>query len=199
MNAPVFGELLSAAREAHRRFPALADFCDFPEDLSEVIVNRRQLSCGRLMEADPALRDPHMDPLAKAFLAGSPYAHWRDTYAETEIGSDFLDRFGCYCFIGPGGAYRSEQMLAFVVYMPPHLWYPWHHHPAEELYTVLHGEAEFLRADEPSETLTAGQSSFHASNQPHAMQTHDSPVVAYVTWRNHFDIDPVLTERAAAQ
>ena len=199
MNHPAFDNLLAAARDAHRRFPALADFCDFPDDLTEAVVERRHLSCGRLMEADPVLRDPGMDPLAAAFLAGSPHAHWRDTYAEADIGKDFLDRFGCYCLIGPGGAYHSNQMLAFVVYMPPGLWYPWHHHPAEELYTVLHGEAEFLREGEPSETLTAGQSSFHASNQPHAMQTHDSPVIAYVTWRNHFDTAPVLTERDVAQ
>ena len=199
MNHPVFAELLTAAREAHRRLPALAAFCDFPDDLTEAVVGRRHLSCGQMMETDPVLRDPGMDPLAKAFLAGSPHAHWRDTYAGTDIGQDFMDRFGCYCLIGPDGAYRSERMLAFVVYMPSGLWYPWHQHPAEELYTVLHGEAEFLREGEPSETLTPGQSSFHASNQPHAMQTRDSPVVAYVTWRNHFGIAPVLTERHVAQ
>ena len=199
MNHPVFAELLTAAREAHRRMPALAAFCDFPDDLTETAIEPRHLPCARIMEGDPALRDPDMDPLAKAFLAGSPHAHWRDTYADTDIGQDFMDRFGCYCFIGPEGAYRSNRMLAFVVYMPPHLWYPWHHHPAEELYTVLHGEAEFLREGEPPETLSTAQSSFHASNQPHAMQTHDSPVVAYVTWRNHFGIAPVLTDRDIAQ
>lgn len=199
MNALVFNALLSAAREAHQRFPALAEFCEFPGDLNDTDVASRHLPCAKLMEADPALQDPGMDPLAKAFLAASPHAHWRDTYAGTEIGQEFMDRFGCYCLIGPGGAYRSNQMLAFVVYMPARLWYPWHHHPAEELYTVLHGEAEFLREGEPSETLSAGHSSFHASNQPHAMQTHDSPVVAYVTWRNHFETRPVLTERDVAQ
>lgn len=30
MNALVFNELLSAAREAHQRFPALAEFCNPP-------------------------------------------------------------------------------------------------------------------------------------------------------------------------
>ena len=199
MNHPVFAELIQAAREAHTRLPALASFCAFPDDLTEAPVHQRHFPCAALMEADPALQNANVDPLAKAFLAGSPHAHWRDTYAGTDIGQDFMDRFGCYCLIGPGGAYRSKQMLGFVVYMPPNLWYPWHHHPAEELYTVLHGEAEFLREGEPNEILTAGQSSFHGSNQPHAMQTHDHSVLAYVTWRNHFETDPVLTEREIAQ
>ncbi|MGD1926979.1 MAG: dimethylsulfonioproprionate lyase family protein [Paracoccaceae bacterium] len=198
MNHPVFAELIEAARDAHKRLPQLAAFCDFPDDLTEAPVVQRHFPCAQLMEADPVLHDPAMDPLAKAFLAGSPHAHWRDTYAGTDIGQDFMDRFGCYCLIGPGGAYRSKQMLGFVVYMPAKLWYPWHHHPAEELYTVLHGEAEFLREGEPSETLQAGESSFHASNQPHAMETHDHPVVAYVIWRNRFETDPALTERDIA-
>ena len=199
MNHPVFAELIEAAREAHERLPGLTGFCDFPTDLTEAPVEQRHFPCAVLMEADPALQAGNIDPLARAFLNGSPYAHWRETYAGTDIGQDFMDRFGCYCLIGPGGAYRSDQMLGFVVYMPPNLWYPWHHHPAEELYTVLHGEAEFLAEAEPNRTLRAGESSFHASNQPHAMQTHNQPVMAYVVWRNHFETDPVLTTREIAQ
>ena len=195
MNHPVFAELIQAAREAHGRFASLPAFCEFPDDLTEAVVEQRHFPCAALMERDPALSDPSVDPLARAFLKGSPHAHWRETYAGTDIGQDFMDRFGCYCLIGPGGAYRSAQMLGFVVYMPPKLWYPWHHHPAEELYTVLYGEAEFLREGETNETLGPGESSFHASNQPHAMETHDYPVMAYVVWRNHFETNPVLTLR----
>ena len=199
MNHPVFADLIKAAREAHGRLPGLAGFCEFPDDLTEAPVTPRHFPCAALMEADATLRKAGTDPLAKAFLAGSPHAHWRETYADTDIGQDFMDRFGCYCLIGPGGAWRSEKMLGFVVYMPPKLWYPRHHHPAEELYTVLHGEAEFLREGEANETLGPGESSFHASNQPHAMETHDHPVMAYVVWRNNFETDPALTRREIQQ
>lgn len=195
LNDPAFHRLLEQARAAHHEFAALSQFCVFPEDLREVEVRRRHLPCAALMEQDASMRQADVHPFARAFLDASPYAFWRDTYAGTDIGRDFMDRFGCYCLIGPEGAYRSDQMLGFVVYMPPKLWYPWHQHPAEELYTVLAGEAEFLREGAPAETLSAGESSFHASNQPHAMETHDHPVMAYVTWRNNFETKPVLTER----
>ena len=141
------------------------------------------------------LQSADVHPFAKAFLEASPVAFWRDTYAGTDIGQDFMDRFGCYCLIGEGGAYHSAQMLGFVVYMPPGLYYPWHHHPAEEMYVVLAGEANFHRENAPSEILTRGQTSFHASNQPHAMETREHSVLAYVVWRNGSGIKPVLTER----
>ena len=59
-------------------------------------------------------------------------------------------------------------------------------------------EAAFHREGDPTEVLRPGGTSFHASNQPHAMETTDSPVMCYVTWRNHLDTPPVLTERAVA-
>ncbi len=190
-----FERLLHEARNAHAEFPALAEFCAFPNDLTPVELEKRHLPCAELMEQDAALVTSTIHPFARAFLDASPHAFWRETYKDTDLGQDFMDRFGCYCLIGEGGAYLSEQMLGFVVYMPPGLYYPWHHHPAEEMYLVLAGEAEFRREGEIPETLGTGQSSFHASNQPHAMETYDKSVLAYVVWRNNFGIKPVLTGR----
>jgi quercetin dioxygenase-like cupin family protein len=199
MNHPSFHELLEQARDAHQEFASLSGFCAFPDDIREVAVERRYLPCAEFMDNDATLRASEIHPFARAFLDASPHAHWRDTYAGTDIGQDFMDRFGCYCLIGPAGAYSSDQLLGFVVYMPPNLWYPWHQHPAEELYTVLAGEAEFLREGAKVETLGVGESAFHASNQPHAMETKDQSVLAYVTWRNHFETKPILTEREIEQ
>ena len=187
----VWTTLLDEARTAHAIHPALRDFCPFPDDLTRQEVTPHHINAARLMEAEKGFTP---DALGRAFIAASPQAHWRETYKGTDIGQDFLDRFGCYCLIGTGGAYRSDQMAAYVVYMPPGLHYPWHHHPAEELYFVLAGEARFMRGGEPNEVLRAGDSSFHASNQPHGMETGDHPVLAYVLWRNGFATPPVLTE-----
>lgn len=199
LNDPTFHVLLEQAQAAHHEFAALSQFCEFPQDLREVAVERRHLPCANFMDDDATLKAQETHPFARAFLDASPHAYWRDTYAGTDIGSDFMDRFGCYCLIGPEGAYRSDQMLGFVVYMPPGLWYPWHQHPAEEMYLVLAGQAEFLREGAEPETLGAGQTSFHASNQPHAMETRDQSVLAYVIWRNGFGIKPVLTQREVQQ
>ena len=73
------------------------------------------------------------------------------------------------------------------------LFYPWHHHPAEELYVIIAGEAVFEAAGRPPRRLGPGYTAFHASNQPHAMTTEDKPVLAYVLWRGDLKTPPILT------
>jgi quercetin dioxygenase-like cupin family protein len=87
----------------------------------------------------------------------------------------------------------SAAIRLFMVYMPPHFYYPWHHHPAEEMYMVVSGNGVFKRKDCPDERLTEGDTSFHHSNQPHAMETLDDPVLCLVAWRDDFETPPVLT------
>lgn len=194
MATPSFDHLLEEARKVHAAHPALRDFCPFPSDLEPQPLTPHHIDAADLMTHAPGLAGPDLAPLRDAFLAAGDHAAWRDTYRDTDIGDDFLSRFGCYCLIGEGGGWSSRQMASYVVYMPPGLHYPWHHHPAEELYLVMAGQAEFHRAGEPSATLASGDSSFHASNQSHAMQTLDHPVMAYVLWRSHLDVRPVLTQ-----
>ncbi|MFK7838529.1 MAG: dimethylsulfonioproprionate lyase family protein [Sulfitobacter sp.] len=133
-------------------------------------------------------------PLQDAIRAASGAVHWRETYKDTDIGRDFIDRFACYCIIGENAPYWSEAIRLFMVYMPPRLYYPWHHHPAEEIYMVVSGNAVFSRKGYPDETLFDGDTSFHASNQPHAMETLDDPVLCLVAWRDDFETPPVLTK-----
>ena len=190
--------LEAALRAVHRDHPALRDFVAFPDDLEPRPVAPRHMPCADLAYADPVFQMAE-HPLARAFLEAGPVAWWRDTYVDTDIGADFMARFGCYCAIGGGGAWTSRKMAGYVVTMPAGLDYTWHHHPAEEMYLVLAGEAEFYREGEVAEVLRAGDTSFHASMQPHAMATKDSPVMCYVTWRNHLDTPPVLTEREVAR
>lgn len=196
MTDPVFQHLLDETRRAHARHSALRTFCAFPDDLSACEVTPYHLPAAELMERDTGLFANDLASLRDAFIAAGPVARWRETYRDTNIGDDFMSRFGCYCLIGGGGPWISSQIAGYVVYMPAGLDYTWHHHPAEELYLVLAGQAEFLRKGEPAELLGPGDSSRHASNQPHAMRTSDHPVMAYVVWRNHLGIPPVLTNPA---
>lgn len=188
-----FRVLLDALRDTHEAHPALKDFCAFPDDLipqSMIPVHR---PCADIMaEHAPARGGPHA-ALCEAMLAAAPDAQWRDTYADTGIGQDFMQRFGCYCIIGAGGAWASRMMSAYLVFTPADFWYPWHQHPAEELYLVVAGEAEFLRAGQGAERLGPGGTMFHTSDEPHALRTGDQPVLALVMWRNHLGIKPVLT------
>lgn len=192
MRHPSFDSLLAKARAAHATLPALSGFCPFPDDLTAQPVTPLHIPAADLLAQDAGLFSPDLSVFRDAFVAASPAARWRETYKGTDIGQDFIDRFGCYALIGTGGPWVSEQMASFVVYMPAGLHYRWHQHPAEELYLVIAGQAEFRRKGEPPETLGPGDTSFHASNQPHGMTTHDHPVMAYVLWRNHLGTPPVL-------
>lgn len=193
MTIPAFDRLLDEARKAHAAHAALREFCPFPADLAPIAITPHRSGAADLMAARPGIAVPSLAGLRDAFLAAADCASWRDTYRDTDIGEDFLARFGCYCLIGEGGGWRSAQMASYVVYMPPGLYYPWHQHPAEELYLVLSGQAEFYRAGAPGALLASGDSAFHAANQPHAMRTLDQPVMAYVLWRSDLHVPPVLT------
>lgn len=193
-----FDHVCGLVKQAHSEHAALRDFVGFPDDIRGQEFAPNASPASHLLGDGTGAATGLMAALRDGFEAASPFAHWRETYKGTDIGADFLDRFGCYCLIGPNAPFVSDQMAGFVVFMPPHLHYTWHQHPAEELYLVLSGEAEFHRDGAPSETLRAGQTSFHASNQPHSMTTHNHPVMAYVTWRSHLGTPPVLSPQAQA-
>lgn len=190
---PIWDTLLNEARSAHQGNAALSAFCPFPSDISPQEVSPYPIKAAALMAAEQGLITERYAALRDAFVAAGPLAQWRETYKGTDIAQDFMDRFACYCLIGQGGAFHSEQMAAWVVYMPPRLYYPWHHHPGEEMYLTLAGEATFMRKGCADEVLRPGQTSEHTSNQPHAMETGAHPVMAYVVWRNGFETAPVLT------
>ncbi len=189
----VWDRLLHEAQLAHATSAEAQEFAPFPQDLVPQTVEPFHAPCGDFMARETGLFTDRYADLRDAFLAAAPYAKWRETYKGTDIGQDFMDRFGCYNLIGMGGAFMSKSMWVWVVYMPPHLYYPRHHHPGEELYLVLAGEALFLADGVPDKVMRAGGTSLHASNQPHAMETKDHPVMALVMWRNGFGTPPVLT------
>ena len=190
---PRWDRLLAALGELWAAHSGLGGFVPFAGDIRRQRVIPHDVPAARLFTADPLLSTECLTPLRDALLACGQIARWTEPYSDTDIAKDFRDRFGCYCIIGEGGPFASDHMAAWVVHMPPHLYYPWHHHPAEEIYLVVAGEARFLRQGEAPQMLHPGQTSFHAGNQPHAMETFAHPVTALVAWRNHFESPPMLT------
>ena len=171
---------------------AFAPFC---QDVTIQEIEPNPLLCGQgLAREKNEFFETQYQTLCKAVVAAGAQAHWRETYKHTKVGQGFLDRFGCFTIIGPERGFQSGQLWAWVVYMPPRLYYPWHEHPAEECYLVIAGEAEFMRAGQAPRFLHPGDVIFHAAQQPHALQTHEAGVLALVFWRNGFGILPVLSE-----
>jgi len=197
MRDEVWRDLLVFARDAHQSHAKLSAFCEFPDDIRFQNVTPFQVSAADLFGRELALATSDYTEFRDAVVAAGPHAHWRETYKGTDIGEDFMSRFGCYCLIGDQGPFTSQKMRAWIVYMPPKLHYRWHQHSGEEMYLVIAGKAEFLRDGVDPVTLRSGQTSTHASDQPHAMETYDSAVLAYVIWRNGFDGAPGLTPSEA--
>ena len=193
MSKIVFNKLINIAESVHKNHPLVNDFCEFPDDIQLQDLSPNHIIPSTLLQKETDLFTKKYQIFRDAFIEASPFAHWRETYKDTDIGKDFMERFGCYCLIGPNAPFFSLKMHAFVVYMPPHLFYPWHNHPGEEMYLTIAGEAEFMKVGEDNKILRAGGVSEHKSNQPHAMRTHNCPVMAYVIWRSNFETGPVWT------
>ncbi len=191
-------DLLHSAEKAYRAHPAMMEFAPFASDIAPQIHRPFHCSCSEVFRNDRALSSRTYARLTNAIRDFGPFAHWRETYKDTDIGAQFMELFACFCIIGENAPFISNEIRLFMVYMPPRLYYPWHHHPAEEVYLVIAGEAVFRRVGSPDETLGEGDTSYHESNQPHAMETFDQPVLCLVAWHDNFDTPPVLTNTSIA-
>ena len=129
------------------------------------------------------------DALARA----APLLCWRQnaTYRDPE----FLARYG-YCELaGPRGHRRDTRKSVGVLLLAPRTLYPPHRHPAEEVYVVLAGSAQWRIADAPWRLATAGESIAHPSLTVHAMRTDESPLLAAYLWTDHLDTPATLVRR----
>lgn len=187
----ILDQLLHEARLLHETHEALRGFCAFPTDLAPHVVTPFHIPAADLFVAETQLQTDHYANFRDVLVAASGKMRWRETYKGTTIDPDFMARFGCYEIIGVDAPFTSKQMRSFMVYQPAGLHYPWHQHPATEMYVVLAGQAAFHIEGAASRTLFPGDFAFHPSGVPHALTAHDHPVLAYVVWRDEFDTAPV--------
>ena len=189
----IFQTLLRTMQSAYSTNTEMMGFAPFPNDIIRQDVIPYHCNCSAYFQNDIRLISKNYSELQNAISTASKLVHWRETYKGSDIGNYFMDRFGCYCILGENAPFSSDVLRLFMVYMPSGLYYPWHHHPAEEMYMVVSGGAIFKQSDCPDKLLSEGEVAFHASNQPHAMETTEDPVLCLVAWRDNFQTPPVLT------
>ena len=189
----IFQTLLRTMQSAYSTNTEMMGFAPFPNDIIRQDVIPYHCNCSAYFQSDIRLISKNYSELQNAISTASKLVHWRETYKGSDIGNYFMDRFGCYCILGENAPFSSDVLRLFMVYMPSGLYYPWHHHPAEEMYMVVSGGAIFKQSDCPDKLLSEGEVAFHASNQPHAMETTEDPVLCLVAWRDNFQTQPVLT------
>ena len=191
--------LLKASQNAYNLIDEMRDFAPFPDDIAAQEMTKRDHLARALLQQETSLQSGQFAALADLIQKTALDMCWRDIYtpppqAKDKDAYEFSNRLGCYSLIGKDAPYSSDALRLFIVYMPANLHYPWHTHPAEEIYLVISGSAIFKRQNHLDEHLQEGQTMFHQSQQPHAIITRDEPMLSLVAWRNHLDIPPILID-----
>ena len=195
-----YDALLTELRACYDKYPALRHFAPLPDHFArQELTPITNLSHTLLMQ-DKALQATELAALQSALLDASHSMAWRTIYTAPEGAANqdlyaFSSKLGCYAITGDDSPFASLSVRIFLVYMPAGLYYPWHKHPAEELYFGISGSAIFRRDGAEDEVLTEGKSLFHESDQPHAIETTDQPFLSLAIWRNHLTTPPTLLDR----
>ncbi|MEM6589232.1 MAG: dimethylsulfonioproprionate lyase family protein [Pseudomonadota bacterium] len=195
MNA-AWTDLLAEARALHDSAPALAEFCPFPDVTPVDDIDPKPDPLCDTFRRDDTLTGPYA-AFQTACAQTAPHALWRDTYRDTEIGDVLHAHFGTFEVLGRDTPLKAHGMRSFLIYQRPDYHYPLHHHPAEEIYLILAGEADFEVDGEQTQHLGPGDTQFHPSNVAHALTTTDRSILAYVLWRGDITTKPVFTHPQA--
>ena len=183
MKGNALDDLLARVGELVRITPALRDFAPWPNRLPSAELEPLAVPAISLIEELAVKTTRATSPIVASIKSMAREVCWQQTYTETEVGADFLNRYGWFELVGPTGHYLSDSTRAFIAFWGAGLHYPAHLHEAEELYYVLAGSAEFHSQGEPSEQLVPEGTRYHASSQRHAMDTYSQPVLTLVLWR----------------
>jgi len=187
-----YASLIEQAQLVYQTHPALQQFAGFPDDISAQPMEPFHLPSSDLLLADTELQSAQYARLIQSILDVAPAMRWREIYQDEPAHLTFMEKLACTSIIGNGAPFHSNKLRLFIVYMSSHLFYPWHRHPAEEIYMVLSGKALFKREGEKDRWCEEADYVIHETDQPHALQTTNSPMLALVAWRNHLDTPPIL-------
>jgi hypothetical protein len=115
--------------------------------------------------------------LAQAFAVIEPQLDWKvRAGAETEA-EQFLNGHANATIMGPEGLEVRCDVRIGVSLMAPHIRYPDHRHPPEEIYVVLSG-GQWRQASNPWHEPGIGGLVYNPPNIVHAMRSTEQPLLA---------------------
>lgn len=180
----IFKTLIDAAEQTYASCPALQAFMPWPDDLS---LNNPDLAQSMTAKDIPALDAikafPSDHPLVKVWQVCADHLYWKQSYTEDQVGRHFLNHYGYVEIFGPTGLYHSNQARGFIGYWGADLYYPAHHHAAEEIYLVLGGSVTFETPGQGGELCLPEKTRYHQSQQVHAMQVGAEGFLTFALWR----------------
>lgn len=118
---------------------------------------------------------------------------WTDGYSEQTSDSQFLDNFAFSEIVGRSGIFYNEEVSIGFLLMGPNLYYPWHYHPAVELYYTLNGPTDWGIDGGELLAKEAGSLILHPTMVTHATRTSDKPLLAPWFWTGDTLTPPMLS------
>jgi hypothetical protein len=112
--------------------------------------------------------------------------NWHYHYPERDDAPGLATDIAFAELVGPEAPLAAPDIRMGFTLIGPHIVYPAHAHPAQELYIVLSGRALWTQSGRPS-WRDPGAVIVHASEEPHAMQTGAEPLLALYSWRGAID------------
>ena len=165
--------------------------------------------CADLTAASPLAAAPRAisaaalldDALAQTAL-GAPIAKaahlfcWRQNpnYTAASMGAAFMAGYGYVEFAGPKDAlFHAPDIRVGLLLLGPHLHYPAHAHPAEEIYHPLTEGGLWRRGQEDWRTVPAGRAIHHPPMIVHETKATDHTLLALYCWRGNTVTEAQLT------
>ena len=130
----------------------------------------------------PALQHAGRQPgpvgaLADAFAAIEPRLDWKIRPGAEAQGEPFLNGHANATITGAEGIEIRRDVWIGVSLMAPHVRYPDHRHPPEEIYVVL-SDGQWRQASDPWHEPGIGGLVYNPPNITHAMRSTENPLLA---------------------
>ena len=165
--------------------PALGDFlAEWPRSTEPRAVAACPLPVLRWLPEIAGDTEAFATDLVAAVCHAAPSLAWRQSYTAKDIDGAFLDNYGWSEIFGLTGPLASERIACGFLLLGPFTHYPRHRHEAEEIYVPLRGTAAWQQGDAVWRDRPPGTAIHHASGEPHAMRTGQSPLLALYLWRS---------------
>jgi hypothetical protein len=94
--------------------------------------------------------------------------------------------------LGPAGLVKSSTVRLGLYGMLPNSEYGLRTHPAEEIYIMLAGQADWKHSDAPYKPHYSGERSYHPSMMPHASRTGDLAFMSVYAWHGNISTENYL-------
>jgi quercetin dioxygenase-like cupin family protein len=129
------------------------------------------LECGK--EEEPELTDV----ISKVIY----HLPWKNNYPYRKDAPLLKENIAFAEIIGPEAPFVSEKVCLGLTLIAPDTVYPFHKHPAIELYYTISGNA-LWSTDNAGRRIPSGGYVLHRSNVRHEMCTGDKPLLAVYSW-----------------